>query len=95
MKKIDLFAVAAALVSIPNAASASFVAYVASNGLDVNLCTRASPCQTFQRAHDLAFSGAVITVVDPGDYGSVTITKSISIVASAFPTGVGPGGSSI
>jgi hypothetical protein len=92
MKKIMILA-AAALVSIPHAALAViFSTYVASNGLDTNPCTRASPCQTFQHAHDQTFAGGVITVVDPGNYGTVNINKSISIVASGFPTTIGAGG---
>ena len=94
MKQLALLAVAAALL-IPQVALAQFSTYVASSGVNGNPCTRAQPCQTFQRAHDATNSGGVITVVDPGDYGNVTITKSISIVASGFPTGVGPGGGSI
>jgi hypothetical protein len=96
MKKLAVLAVlavATALVSIPQVASAqNFSSYVASNGVDGNPCTRAQPCRTLQHAHETTNASGIITVVDPGDYGNVTINKSISIVASAFPTGVGTAG---
>src|SRR5262249_50807496 len=38
------------------------------------------PCRTFQGAHDKTLANGEITVLDPGGYGAVTITKSISIV---------------
>src|SRR6266545_3898646 len=48
-------------------------------GNDVNTCHCSQPCRTFARAHDQTFSDGEITVLDPGDYGGLTITKSISI----------------
>jgi len=40
----------------------------------------ASPCRTFQFAHNAIAAGGQIDILDPGDYGPVDITKSISIV---------------
>src|SRR5262245_13565167 len=54
--------------------------FVSSFGNDANDCSRAAPCRTFQRAHDQTLSIGEITVLDPGGYGAVTITKSISII---------------
>src|SRR6266404_573250 len=45
-------------------------------------CTRASPCQTFQTAHDAMDAGGEINCVDAGDFtlgSDLTITKSITI----------------
>src|SRR2546423_15439728 len=42
-------------------------------------CSRASPCATFQAAHNAATAGAGIACVDAVDYGRVIITKSITI----------------
>jgi hypothetical protein len=42
-------------------------------------CSRASPCATFQAAHNAATAGADIACVDAADYGRVIITKSITI----------------
>jgi hypothetical protein len=51
----------------------------AASGNDANTCHCTQPCRTFQRAHDQTISDGQITVLDPGDYGGLTITKSISI----------------
>jgi hypothetical protein len=95
MKKYGVRAAAAvaAFVSIPHAALAlNASSFVASSGLDSNPCTRAAPCATFQHAHDVTTGGGDIGVIDPGDYGGVTITKPISIIATSLPTGITPGG---
>jgi Right handed beta helix region len=54
--------------------------WVSSQGSDGNDCNRLTPCRTFQRAHDQTLSLGEITVIDPGGYGAVTITKGISII---------------
>jgi len=51
----------------------------AAGGSDGNTCGFGAPCRTFQRAHDQTLDQGEITVLDPGEYGMVTITKSISI----------------
>jgi hypothetical protein len=48
-------------------------------GNDANSCHCATPCRTFARAHTQTLSDGEITVLDPGDYGGLTISKSISI----------------
>jgi len=52
----------------------------AATGSDANNCDRPTPCRTFQAAHDKTNDLGEITVLDPGGYGGVAITKSISIV---------------
>jgi len=52
----------------------------AASGSDANNCDRLTPCRTFQGAHDKTNDQGEIIVLDPGGYGGVTITKSISIV---------------
>ena len=56
----------------------TFVSLV--NGNDANDCNRATPCRTFQRAHDNTLPSGEITVLDAGGYGAVNITKNISII---------------
>jgi hypothetical protein len=48
-------------------------------GNDANTCHCTQPCRSFQRAHSQTLDLGEITVLDPGDYGGLTITKSISI----------------
>src|SRR5262249_31181920 len=55
------------------------ISWVASTGNDANFCTHASPCRTFQRAHDQAPSGSIIKAIDTENYLPVIITKSITI----------------
>src|SRR5262249_23107685 len=65
-------------VSLAKAQSAR--TFVSSFGNDANDCSRSTPCRTFQAAHDKTFDQGVITVLDPGGYGAVIISKSLSIV---------------
>ncbi|MEA2987535.1 MAG: hypothetical protein QOG83_246 [Alphaproteobacteria bacterium] len=54
--------------------------FVSANGSDLNNCGRATPCRTFQTAHNRTVAGGAISVLDPAGYGPVTISKSIGIV---------------
>jgi hypothetical protein len=54
--------------------------WVSGLGDDVNPCSRTAPCKTFAGAISKTAAGGEISVLDPGGYGAVTITKSISIV---------------
>ena len=58
--------------------SRTFVSVVSGN--DAHDCSRAAPCRTFQVAHDRTTEQGEITVLDPGHYGAVTITRAISII---------------
>jgi sugar lactone lactonase YvrE len=51
----------------------------ASTGSDSNTCTRAAPCLTFATALKNMSAGGEIDVLDPGDFGPVTLTGSMTI----------------
>ena len=53
--------------------------WVSGVGDDVNPCSRTAPCKTFAGAISKTAAGGEISVLDPGGYGAVTITKSITI----------------
>jgi len=53
--------------------------WVSAIGDDGNPCSRTLPCKTFQGALNQTSEGGEISVLDPGGYGNVTITKSITI----------------
>jgi hypothetical protein len=55
--------------------------FVSSQGSDANPCTLAAPCRSFQAAHNATNAGGEISVLDSAGYGTLTITKSISIVS--------------
>ncbi|HEX8470614.1 MAG TPA: right-handed parallel beta-helix repeat-containing protein [Brevundimonas sp.] len=53
--------------------------WVSGVGDDVNPCSRTAPCKTFAGAISKTAAGGEINVLDPGGFGTVTITKSITI----------------
>jgi hypothetical protein len=53
--------------------------WVSGVGDDLNPCSRTAPCKTFAGAISKTAKDGEISVLDPGGYGSVTITKSIYI----------------
>jgi hypothetical protein len=80
---------ALALVTFTFIATSAFAqatrTWVSGVGDDVNPCSRTAPCQSFAGAIAKTAARGEINVIDPGDYGAVTITKSITI------NGVGQG----
>jgi hypothetical protein len=56
--------------------------WVSGVGDDANPCSRTAPCKTFAGAIAKTAIGGEIDVLDPGGFGAVTITKSISIVST-------------
>ena len=84
MKKISLsFAfVAVSLAFLLPAAPAHAQAtrtWVSGVGDDVNPCSRTAPCKTFAGAISKTAVNGEINCLDPGGFGAVTITKSITI----------------
>jgi hypothetical protein len=62
-------------------------------GSDANPCTRSAPCLTFAAALALTTAGGEIDVLDPGDFGPLTITQSVSIQGYEMgPSGMTPSG---
>ena len=53
--------------------------WVSGVGDDANPCSRTAPCKTFAGAISKTATGGEINTLDPGGYGAVTITKSITI----------------
>lgn len=53
--------------------------WVSGVGDDANPCSRTAPCKTFAGAISKTAASGVISVLDPGGFGAVTITKSITI----------------
>jgi hypothetical protein len=62
-------------------------------GDDVNPCSRTAPCKTYAGAISKTAAGGEISTLDPGGFGAVTITKSMTIngtgvIASILHSGV-------
>ena len=53
--------------------------WVSGVGDDANPCSRTAPCKTFAGAISKTAAHGEISVLDPGPYGAVTITKSITL----------------
>jgi hypothetical protein len=53
--------------------------FVSGVGDDANPCSRSAPCKTFAGAISRTAAGGFINALDPGGFGAVTITKSITI----------------
>jgi len=53
--------------------------WVSGVGDDANPCSRTAPCKTFAGAISKTAAGGIISTLDPGGFGAVTITKSITI----------------
>src|SRR5688500_658928 len=53
--------------------------WVSGVGDDVNPCSRTAPCKTLAGAYVKTAIGGEINVLDPGGFGSLTISKSITI----------------
>jgi hypothetical protein len=64
--------------------------WVSSTGNNVNPCTRSLPCATFQEAHNKNSAGGIINCVDAGGYGTVSISKSITIDCIGTSAGIEP-----
>jgi len=80
--------VALVLVGAAPAAAQATRTWVSGVGDDANPCSRTAPCKTFAGAISKTAAGGVINTLDPGGYGAVTITKSISIVSDLSHGGI-------
>jgi hypothetical protein len=61
--------------------------WVSGVGDDANPCSRTAPCKTFAGAISKTATNGEIDALDPGGFGALTITKSITVDGSM--TGVG------
>jgi len=77
---ISLFALFVAIMACSSIAQAQATrTWVSGVGDDANPCSRTAPCKTFAGAISKTAASGEISVLDPGGFGAVTITKSITI----------------
>ena len=62
--------------------------WVSGVGDDANPCSRTAPCKTFAGTISKTAVGGEINVLDPGGFGGVTITKSITLRSDHIEAGV-------
>jgi hypothetical protein len=76
-------------LAVPSAAFGQATrTWVSGVGDDANPCSRTAPCKTFAGAISKTAAGGEINVLDPGGFGGVTITKSLTIKAHGVTGGV-------
>src|SRR6202034_2113305 len=87
-----LCAMCLAFLAVPANAQATRT-WVSGVGDDANPCSRTAPCKTWAGAISKTAAGGEIDALDPGGFGALTITKSITLdggggqVASVLTTG--------
>ncbi len=85
----SLFGIAFMLIVSAGSANAQATrTWVSGVGDDANPCSRTAPCKTFAGAISKTAPAGEINVLDPGGFGAVTITKSITIRSDHIEAGV-------
>ncbi|HSS20790.1 MAG TPA: right-handed parallel beta-helix repeat-containing protein [Pyrinomonadaceae bacterium] len=88
-KALQVFAVlvfTCAFASLANAQATR--TWVSGVGDDANPCSRTAPCKTFAGAISKTANCGEIDALDPGGFGAVTITKSITIDGTGTLAGI-------
>lgn len=83
-----LGAILGASLSIAPAQAQATRTWVSGVGDDVNPCSRTAPCKTFAGAISKTAAGGEISVLDPGGFGGVTITKAITLDGDGTLAGI-------
>jgi len=81
-----LFVLTLGISSIANAQATR--TWVSGVGDDANPCSRTAPCKTFAGAISKTAAAGEISVLDPGGFGAVTITKAITINGDGTLAGI-------
>ncbi|HEX6719399.1 MAG TPA: right-handed parallel beta-helix repeat-containing protein [Pyrinomonadaceae bacterium] len=77
---LNVLAVAIFTLTVATMAQAQATrTWVSGVGDDVNPCSRTAPCKTYAGAISKTAKDGEISTLDPGGFGAVTITKSITI----------------
>jgi hypothetical protein len=88
MKFINLLAILSFIGLAPIASAQATRTWVSGVGDDVNPGSRTAPCRTFAGVLAKTADGGEIDVLDPGSFGAVTITKSITITGLGSEAGI-------
>src|SRR4026209_1216103 len=99
----SILGAAFAVLSFTAANAQATRTWVSGVGDDVNPCSRTAPCKTFAGAISKTATNGEINCLDPAGFGTINITKSITIdcedtqgsILAAGTTGVIVNGASI
>jgi hypothetical protein len=83
-----LIVIAAALAGSTQAHAQATRTWVSGVGDDANPCSRTAPCKTFAGAISKTIASGEINCLDPGGFGAVTITKTITISCEGLIAGI-------
>lgn len=83
-----LFTVIFFILFAPQAMAQATRTWVSGVGDDANPCSRTAPCKTFAGAISKTAASGEIDALDSGGFGSLTITKAITIDGGAALAGV-------
>jgi Right handed beta helix region len=87
---LNILAVAIFTLTVASMAQAQATrTWVSGVGDDVNPCSRTAPCKTYAGAISKTAKDGEISTLDPGGYGTVTITKSVTINGGGTGSGYG------
>jgi hypothetical protein len=89
--RLTLSALAIAIVTLAFASLAQAQAnrtWVSGVGDDANPCSRTAPCKTFAGAISKTATNGEISVLDPGGFGAVTISKGMTINGEGTLAGI-------
>src|SRR6476661_10604703 len=73
------------------AGQAGVETWVSGSGSDAGICPITAPCRTFAYAHSQTTAHGAINVLTSGNFGPVTVTKAISIVADGVEAVINTG----
>lgn len=76
---IKILTILSFTLALCTAAQAQSRTWVSGVGDDMNPCSRTAPCKTWAGAFSKTAINGEIDALDPGGYGALTITKSITI----------------
>jgi hypothetical protein len=83
-----LVAILATVIFAAPASAQATRTWVSGVGDDANPCSRTAPCKTFAGSISKTAPGGEINCLDPGGFGALTITKSITISCEIGTAGV-------
>jgi hypothetical protein len=88
---IGILAITCALLADAAPASAGIETWVSPTGTNAGTCPITAPCKTLAFAHGQTTANGTIHVLSSGNFGPLTVTKSISIVAQGVEAMINTG----
>jgi hypothetical protein len=80
---LNILALAIFTLTVSSLSQAQTRTWVSGVGDDLNPCSRTAPCKTYAGAISKTADKGEISTLDPGGFGAVTVTKSITIDGTA------------